>query len=218
MLTRTKKFITDFLFPQYCLNCQKEGNYLCEDCKAVIGISALHQKNSIGNLKNLYFAVNYQNPLIKNLIQQFKYKPFIKELAKTFSSLIIDHFKLIEKPPDISDSLLLPVPLFRKRLKWRGFNQAEEIGKELSKFLEISLITDCLIKTKETRPQIELSGKIRKENVKGVFLIKNKELIKDRKIILIDDVYTTGATMVECAKVLKESGVKEIIGIVVARG
>jgi len=232
-LSRTIKcFVFDLLFPKFCLSCQREGNYLCEDCQSTLLVSGVHQKNPTQNLKDLYFAIDYQQPLIKNLIKLFKYQPFVKELAIPLTSLIIEHFQLTENPPPFFGGgfILVPVPLEKKKLKWRGFNQAEELGKELSSFLKIPLISGCLIKIKETPPQVELSDEERKENIKGAFLVKDKELIKNpkgkpsasygagKKILLVDDVYTTGSTMEECARVLKEAGAKEIIGIVVARG
>ena len=235
MLKNFKGFIFDLLFPKFCLSCQREGNYLCEDCQSTLLVLNIHQKNPTQNLKDLYFAIDYQQPLIKNLIKLFKYQPFVKELAKPLTSLIITHFQLIEKSPtDFANFILIPVPSEKKKLKWRGFNQAEELGKELAKFFGIPLITNCLIKIKETLPQVELSDEERRENIKGAFLVKDKELIKNpegprpffeksgaygagKKILLIDDVYTTGSTMEECARVLKTAGAKEIIGIVVAR-
>ena len=217
-----KKFIIDILFPKFCLNCSKEGSYLCQDCKAILEISTIHQNFSsnlpAGGLKDLYFPLPYQNPLIKKLIQKFKYQPFIKELAESLSSLIIEHFCLLDNRPNFSDFFLIPIPLTKKREKWRGFNQAEEIGKELSRFLNISLIPNYLLKTKETLPQVELTDETRKENIKNAFALKNKGLTKNKKILLVDDVYTTGSTMEECAKLLRGADAKEIIGIVVARG
>lgn len=106
----------------------------------------------------------------------------------------------------------------KKRLKWRGFNQSEEIGKELAKSLEIPLITDVLLKMKATLPQVELSDLEREENIKGAFLVTNREKIKGRKILLIDDVYTTGSTLNEVARLLKEAGASQAWGVVVARG
>jgi len=108
--------------------------------------------------------------------------------------------------------------LEKRKLKQRGFNQAEEIAKELSSFLKIPLVSDCLTKIKETLPQVELSGKKREENIKGVFLVKNNEKTRGRKVLLVDDVYTTGSTMEEAARVLKTAGAKEVWGVVVARG
>jgi len=217
MWAKVKNFILNLLYPQFCFNCGREGSYLCEDCKSTLEILQSHQKYIFKNLKDLYFALPYQNLLIKNLIQKFKYQPFVKELAIPLTSLIITHFQLLDNKPNFSDYILIPVPLEKRKLKWRGFNQAEEIGKELSKFLKISLLNNVLAKIKETPPQVELSDEERKENIKGVFTVRNGVLIKNRKILLVDDIYTTGSTLEECAKVLKETGAKEVIGMVVAR-
>jgi len=218
MLNKVKNFLLNLFYPKYCFLCQREGTYLCQDCLSTLEISGFHQKFSTENLSDLYFATSYQKPLIKNLIQSFKYKPFVKELTDNLSSLIIEHFQLLEKPPDFADFILIPVPMEKKKLKWRGFNQAEEIGKELSKFFRISLLNNVLAKIKETPAQVDLSEEERKENIRNDFSIKNGGQILGRKILLVDDIYTTGSTLTECAKVLKEAGAKEIIGIVIARG
>ena len=210
-------FLLELFFPKFCFGCQKEGNYLCPDCKSTLEISSSHKIYSSQNLKDLYFALNYQSPLIKNLIQKFKYEPFVRELAPTLSSLIIEHLQLLDNKPSFKDFTIIPVPLEKRKLKGRGFNQAEEISKELSSFLAIPLIPNCLIKTKETIPQVELTTETRKENIKGTFSYQHPELVKEKKILLVDDVYTTGSTMEEAARVLREAGAKEIIGIVIAR-
>ena len=201
------------------MNCQREGSFLCEDCQAILDISSSHQEFQTENLSDLYYPLEYKNPLIKNLIKRFKYEPFVKELAKDLTSLIIAHFQLLDPPPNFGggDYVLVPVPLEKRKLKWRGFNQSEEIGKEISKFLNIPLINDILFKIKETLPQVELSEKEREENIKGVFIIRNRKKISGKKILLVDDVYTTGSTMKECAQLLKKAGAKEVIGIVIAR-
>jgi len=228
-----KNFFLELLFPRFCLGCQKEGTYLCQDCLSLIEISQ-HQyclcqmaqriwqggkckKCASRKLNGLYFAVPYQNSLVQKLIRLFKYNPFVKELSGTLASLIINHFQLLDNPPDFSEFLLVFIPLEKRKLKQRGFNQAEEIAKELSKSLEIPLVSDCLIKIKANFPQVKLSGKEREENIKGVFLCKNPEKIKGRKILLLDDVYTTGSTMEEAARVLKTAGAKEVWGVAVAR-
>jgi len=228
-----KNRILEIIFPQICFGCGKEKEYLCDDCKACLEISSyiycLCEKPVIlsdagkcrrcrdKKLDGLYSALPYQNKLVQKLIQNFKYEPFIKDLSKSLSSLIIEHLQLLDNKPDLSSFFLTPVPLHKKRLKWRGFNQAEEIAKELTNYLKIPLINDCLIKIRETPTQMELSGEERKENIKGVFLVKNKDLIQNKKILLVDDVYTTGSTMEECARILKEAGAKEVVGMVVAR-
>jgi len=216
-ISQIKNFILDLLFPSFCLGCQREGSYLCEDCESTLEIFSFHQKHRTSNLSDLYFAVSYQKPLIQNLIQKFKYQPFIKELAKPLAVLIIKHFQLLGNKPSFPQAILIPVPLTKKKQKQRGFNQAEEIAKELSNFLNIPLINNVLIKIKETLPQVELSGGERKENMKGAFFCQESNKIKVKTILLIDDVFTTGSTLEECARILKKAGAKEVLGIVVAR-
>jgi len=236
---RVKEFLLNLLFPLYCINCQREKNYLCQDCFSLIDISTsqhcpfcspakivldgktCYSCRKSKKLTGLFCAASYQNFIIKKSISQFKYEPYIKELAKPLASLIIQHFQLLDYPPsffrDRSDFALIPVPLHKKRRRWRGFNQAEEIALQLSLFFKMPLISDCLLKTKQTLPQVQLSEKERTDNVKSAFVCQNKNLIKEKKILLVDDVFTTGSTMEECARVLKDSGAKEVWGIAVAR-
>lgn len=217
MKEKIKKFFLELLFPRFCFGCQKQGCYLCKDCEGILDVSGFHKKFKTKHINDLYFVTEYKNPLLKNLIQKFKSEPFIKELSLPLCSLITAHFQLLDKKPDFSDFVLIPVPLEKTRLKWRGFNQAEEIAKQLSRFFKIPLINDVLIKERKTLPQVKVSEKERKENILKAFCWQNKEKIRNKKVLLIDDIYITGSTMEECATTLKDSGVKEIIGIVIAR-
>ncbi|MCP6719497.1 MAG: ComF family protein [Patescibacteria group bacterium] len=224
MIKEFKNFLLELFFPKFCLGCKREGSYLCEDCESIIDISYSHQKFQTKNLKDLYFATEYKSPLLKSLVQKFKYIPLIRELSKPLSFLIIKHFQLLDQPPPFSsknggksDFVIVPIPLEIRKLRWRGFNQAEEIGKVISSSLEIPLINNILIKTKAIQPQVKLSEKGRRENILGVFSCQNQEKIKGRKIILVDDIYTTGSTMEEAARKLKISGAKEVTGLVIAR-
>src|SRR4030042_4050075 len=140
MWIKTKNFILDVLFPKFCFSCKREGSYLCDDCQSLLDISGFHRIYQGKSLDDLYFGANYKNSLVKKLIQSFKCEPFVKELKRPLSSLIISHFQLMDNQPDFKDFSLIPVPLHKKRLKWRGFNQAEELSKELSKFFKIPLI------------------------------------------------------------------------------
>lgn len=220
------------LFPKACFFCQKEGLFLCQDCQASFEILeqnfCLCQKPKMllspgkckncqsKNLQGLYFPLFYENPRVRHLIQAFKYEPCLRDLAKPLSSFIITYF-LLRKKRGFPHFVLIPVPLEKRRLRRRGFNQAQELGKYLAAHFEIPLISDCLLKIKKTPAQTDLSEKQRKENIRGAFLVKNKEKIKGKKIFLIDDVYTTGATMEEATRVLKKAGTKEVWGLVVAR-
>jgi ComF family protein len=210
-------FILELLFPKFCFGCHREGSYLCEDCQATLETFKFHKQHSGRYLKDLYFTLPYRGSLIRNLIQKFKHQPLVKELAKPLSSLIIEHLQLLDNKPSFTDFVIIPIPLEKKRLKARGFNQAEEIAKELASFFEIPLISDCLMKIKETPPQAELAVEARKENIKGVLSVKNGQEIKNKKILLIDDIYVTGSTMEEAARTLKKAGAKEVIGIAVVR-
>ena len=228
-----KKSALDLFFPRFCLGCRREGDYLCQDCLSTLEVLeyqyclckkpqrlaltgkcrfCYHKK-----LNGLYFAIDYQNQFLQKLIHSFKYEPYTKELAESLTSLIIAHFKLSSKILQFNqDWILTPVPSSIKREKRRGFNQAKEIAKELSKKLNLPLPSDILLKIRETLPQVELEEKARMESPQGVFVVQKK--LKGEKILLVDDVYTTGATMEECARVLKEAGAKEVWGVVVARG
>lgn len=229
-----KDFLLDLFFPRFCFGCRKEGSYLCEDCMATLEISEYQYclcKNPIRvinkgkcpscsskKLNGIYSALPYQVPLVRVLIKKFKYEPFIKDLAKTLALLIINHFQLLDNKPDFSGFVFIPIPLDKKKLKKRGFNQAKELAKELSCHLNIPMLDNVLIKTKENLPQADLGEKEREENMKGVFAYRNPDMVCGKKILLVDDVYTTGATMEEAARVLKESGVNQVWGITVARG
>ena len=171
-------------------------------------------------LSGLYFALPYkERELTRKLIFQFKYPPYLKELAETLAGILIEHFIVSKKNADEiwENSILIPVPLDKNKLRSRGYNQSEELAKELAKILKIPVISGCLIKIKSTKPQMELSKEEREKNLQNVFLIKNPAEIRGKKIFLVDDVYTTGSTMAECAKILKSAGVKQVWGIAIAR-
>jgi ComF family protein len=229
-------FAIDLLFPRFCINCQKEGEWLCEDCMTLLDIKDVVNcpvclarvedfkvcsrcKNKT-NLSGLLWAVSYQNTLAEKIIRQFKYEPFLRELSRSLAYIIISHLSLIEanKNNFLQNFVLVPIPLHKKRLKWRGFNQAEEIAKHIGSHFNIPILNNVLIRQKETKNQAELDKEERKENITKVFAVKNPELIFGKKIFLVDDVYTTGSTIQEATKTLKQAGAKEIWGMVVARG
>lgn len=242
---KTKDFLLDLAFPKFCLGCQTEGTYLCEDCRSLLDISEYNyclcdtkpQRLPLGqksgkcvrcqnkNLSGLYSALPYkEKQLTKKLIYQFKYSPYLKDLAKTLAGILIEHFILAKNNTDDiwQNSVLVPVPLEKRKLKSRGYNQSEELAKELSKVLDVPVVANVLIKIKQTKPQMELKKEDREKNLLGAFIIKSGGTsdvppLCGKKVFLVDDVYTTGSTMSECAKVLKSSGAKSIWGITIAR-
>jgi len=231
-----KKFLLNLFFPQFCLGCGKEGSLICKDCLSLIEISEYqycpfcnppkrvfdgrncptHQRMK---LNGLFAATSYQNSLVKKLITSFKYEPFLKTLKGPLAFLIIAHFllsenKIIQEEPE--NSLLIPIPLSPFKRRWRGFNQSEEIAQELSTFFKIPLFYG-LIKIKKTQPQVELKREERIKNIQGAFKVREPAKIRRKRIFLVDDVFTTGSTMEEAARVLKIAGAREVWGIVVAR-
>jgi len=232
-------FLLELFFPSFCINCRREGTLLCGDCRHVLEISGHHyclcqkpfrlppasargtcQSCKGRGLAGLFFALPFgEKALTKHLIYKMKEKPYLKSLAPVFASLIAEHLLLTENNKESvwHNSLLIPIPLHRRRLKERGFNQAQEIAKELSTLINVPMASTALVKEKETLSQKKLSAAERQENVKDAFVIKNPDLISGKKIFLVDDVYTTGSTMEACAKVLKKAGAKQVWGIALAR-
>lgn len=236
-------FLMELLFPSFCFGCQKEGTFLCLDCRSLLDISEhsyclcnknpfrlapLTQGKSSGKchsckdkkLSGLYSALPYQEKsLTRKLIYQFKYKPYVKSLAPVLASLIVEHLFLAQKNTEAiwQNSVLVPAPLYKSDVKSRGYNQAEELAKELSKVVQVPVISGVLEKIKKTESQKNLSAEERGENLRGAFAVKNTEALKGKKVFLIDDVYTTGSTMEECADVLRTYGVKGVWGLVIAR-
>ena len=110
------------------------------------------------------------------------------------------------------------VPIHKKREKDRGYNQSELIAKEIAKNTPNIEYKNILKKLKNNHRQSELKMEERLKNVKNVYDVQNKEIIQNKRIILFDDVYTTGSTVNECSKVLKENGAKEILVLTLASG
>jgi len=208
--------ILNLFFPKKCINCQQLGNYLCYDCFSLIEIMQKEYDLSeeIKYFDRLFFATVFKNQIVKKLIHSFKYPPFIKDLSDTLSDIMIIHLTFIGMKSQLSDFILVPIPISKKRMNYRGYNQAEELAKKLS--LKLKLETrNILKKIKENSSQVDLDKEQRKNNVENVFSLM--EDIKGKNILLIDDVFTTGATIDEAAKILKQNGANQIWAAVVAR-
>jgi ComF family protein len=117
-------------------------------------------------------------------------------------------------------SVLVPVPLARKDFSTRGFNQAEEIAAAISGHTGVPVASHLLLKNEVTPPQATLDREARRENLKGCFLANGREAkrLGRKRVLLVDDVMTTGATAGECARVLREAGLDKVLGAMVARG
>ena len=149
--------------------------------------------------------------VIKNLIWYFKFRNR-KDYGKVLAELVALKLKNLNVDFDI----IIPVPISLSRFRERGYNQCEEITKHVSRFLNKKTYSNVLLKIKNNKRQSELHTDDRKNNVVGVYKVRNKEKVKNKKILVLDDVCTTGATINECARMLKNAGAKEVIAITVA--
>lgn len=204
----------NILFPKVCLNCGKQGeSYLCSSC-----FLAFDLKFRIFPVQNKYFDF---------LIYLGKYKDEIRRKILKFKfyngAYINEYFlEFLLKDKNICDflksfDLIIPVPMYKDKKSRRGYNQTELFAKNLGKNLNLSYAEDILIKFKENKTQSLLPKDERAKNVKDVFKIQNFFKIKDKKIILIDDIFTTGATIQICSKLLKKAGAASIIALVIAK-
>ena len=166
---------------------------------------------------------SYRDPLIKHMIWSLKYKKN-RGVAKIFAEVLYDHLseELFERATfsAFTDPLFIPVPLSKKRLRERGFNQVEWLAEELTTISSESLYslrTDILERIKETESQTALKDKrARAENVRGAFHIRNAQEVRGRNIILLDDVITTGSTMAEAERVLRAAGARHVLVVALA--
>ncbi len=208
-----KQFFLDLIFPIECIGCKKEKNYLCNECFDSIPLEILD--TSTQYLDGLYSAASFNHPLLNKVIKEFKYR-FVKSLVQPLSEITIKMIK--QQKLNLFSPIVVPVPLSRKRLNWRGFNQAELIAKYITQYFNWEF--DILIRRiKYTKPQADIENKEeRKKNIKANFEINPGINLKNRDYILIDDVTTTGSTLNECARILKKNGAKNVIGITIAHG
>ncbi len=212
--------ILDIIFPTKCLGCGKSSYYLCSSC---LSSSPQAERECA---KWIFPVFDYRHPVVKKSIWLLKYKNK-RKLAEIFAEPI--YLKLMEELSDLetlenfTKPVLVPIPLSKERFKERGFNQSElicnaliRIGKE-NKQNTFEVIKDVLVKKVDTVHQANIENRsTRLKNLKGTFGIKNENSLKGRNIILVDDIITTGATLNEARKVLKEMGAKKIIAVTIA--
>ncbi len=210
----------EFLFPRRCLGCKEKGTFLCDGCLASI---PTHQeqhcpvclrKSLLGkicktcpgwHLDGLFVVAPYsQKSLLQTCIKTMKYGA-AHSLAIVLGNWMAQHWKS-------NDSIIVPVPLHPLREKSRGYNQAELLAAQICQPQQLLKRIRC------TQPQAGLTRKERLENLRNSFNISENIDLLNKKFILVDDVCSTGATLNECAKVLRTAGAIQIWGLVLARG
>ena len=150
---------------------------------------------------------------MKTIIHQFKYygKTHLAEnLGNVVGRLILENQLLL------SSDYIVPVPLHKVRLRSRGFNQSELLSVKISEITGISIITNQLIRKRFTETQATLPVDKRAKNVEGAFQIRDENVFYEKRIILVDDVITTGSTILECIKVLNAGGAGEVTAVTAA--
>ncbi|MFA9262725.1 MAG: ComF family protein [Undibacterium sp.] len=235
--SRLPVFFADLVFPLHCFGCEEEGSLACKRCLAALPEREYqecpicrkpYQKNGATcqscrkatALDGLLVARPYHHRLIKKLVFGLKYR-FIDAAADPLAELLAE--SILHQSLTLPD-LVIPVPLHARRIRYRGFNQAEVLGRKLMERLlpnvPIPVRNDLLHRVRFTKPQMRTDSKTeRTENLQDAFEapIETAGPLVGKSVWLIDDVATTGSTLDACAKALKQAGAKTVWGIVIAR-
>ena len=235
---KIKNYLLDILFPPYCINCGHENNsWLCFSCaKKIVPVvsqvcpvceklspaGAYHLKCKKGKyLKGILSSAYFEEGPIREMIHNLKYNgltSMVELLVDLMAKALTKNFQFqILNFQSNSNFIITYVPLHWLRQAGRGYNQSELLARAIGEKIGID-VCPLLSKTKSTKRQVKLRGNARRKNLQDVFSLKSDVSIKNKKIIIVDDITTTGSTLNECAAVLKKAGAKEIWGLVVSRG
>ena len=228
--------LIDVIIPPRCLLCGKtihSDNSLCADCFSKINFisrpycahcgyplptllnDSLYCSNCLTHKSHFRLcrsAVKYDE-FSKKLILDFKFSDRLENQKLLANWLFLAGHDIFEKGIDI----IIPVPLHYARLFKRKYNQSAVLAAGLSKLSGFHVDYKSLRKVRHTTPQIQCSGKQRTKNVRNAFEVISPENIQNKRIVLIDDVFTTGATLTECAKALEKAGAKSVDALTIAR-
>ncbi len=221
----------DLVFPINCLVCGRDGVYLCEKCLTTLArlpnqfcvvcqspspFGKTHPECRTKNtVDGAISALPYKDPRVSKIIETFKYN-FVSDLAPILSRLMVEAIQAQGLASYFFDFELVPIPLHQRRLNWRGFNQAELLAQELSMQLSIKLESNLVIRSKFTQPQVKLKAEERRKNIDNAFTLTGDAA--NKKILLVDDVVTSGSTANELAKLFKRAHAAEIWILSAAHG
>ena len=216
--------ILNFIYPPVCGICGKlNSDFLCKKCEKILESEAVFGVDKYKNIKrkkeniknnfndkkyfdeHLYIFL-YQG-IIRRIILKYKFQEEAY-LYKTFVNFLLKNENFFEKIEKYDT--IVPVPISKKRKKKRGYNQSELLAKEIAYNTNLVLEKESLYKIKDIVEQSKLNKENRLKNIQGVYELVNKEKLNKKKILLIDDIYTTGSTVNECSKVLREAKPKKI--------
>ncbi|MFH0913919.1 MAG: ComF family protein [Chloroflexota bacterium] len=229
ILARLEGIALDLLFPRWCVGCGKEGALVCPSCLGsaprltppLCPRCGLPQPGSMlcpgctgseqSELDGIRSPFRFEG-VIREAVHQLKYRN-LRALAEPMAHQL--SYYLTENPLPVE--VLVPVPLHPRRLKERGYNQSRLLAERLHRATGLPLVEDCLVRERPTPPQARTTAlSERKTNVRGAFRCRDERL-KDRRVLLIDDVATSGATLGACATALKAGRASSVWGLVLAR-
>lgn len=212
------------MYPPICGICEKiSKDALCPKCnlelKKQAEVNILQKEEIEENMKKekyfeeLMYIFKYEGQ-VRELILDYKFNEK-SYLYKTFVNFLLKNEKIFENIKKYDK--IIPVPISKKRNKERGYNQSMLIAEEIANKTNLELVNNCLIKTKNIIEQSKLNKEDRLQNIQGVYSLQNERLITNKKILLVDDIYTTGSTVNECCKILQQANPKTIGVLVLAK-
>lgn len=205
----------DLLFPVFCVGCDKEESWICTDClpKNIVPQQIVFTADSdIASLDGLTALSSYDTSVISELVRMLKYR-FVTDALSDLQTII----SKVNFTADWHDFVIVPVPLHARRERERGFNQAELIANLFAQRFGL-VVNKKLRRAVYTRQQAALSGEERRKNLTDAFMFEIIDGVVPANVLLVDDVFTTGSTLKECAKALKAAGVQTVWGLVLAKG
>ncbi len=229
LLQKSSQTLLDFFLPPHCLNCKTLGNWLCQACIEKITLFPLTVCDHCGepkstqtvcsrclhhplqSLDGVRAASYFENNPIRVAIHSLKYQNH-RAVASVLSELLIDTYRRY----DLNVDMIVPVPLHPARLKERGYNQSILLAVHVGEFFGLPVNTTTLRRIRQTRPQVGLGIAERKQNVEDAFQCVEGP-VSGQRVLLIDDVWTTGATMNACALALKKGGASSVWGMTLAK-
>ncbi len=202
--------LLDILFPTECIVCKTPGPDLCASCISDFGWPKPCRKKDRWRTS----LWNYRDTNVERLIRSIKNHPndrIAKIIAKLFSE------RILNRPSDFTSWIIIPIPVSQKRFRERGYNQSELLARPIAEQFTFPVITRLLVKSQHTKKQgTSSSREERAQNVTGSFAVRNELIIKDKNIILVDDVTTTGSTLSEARKTLLAAGARRVIAWTIA--
>lgn len=230
-IRRHSIIVWSWIFPKACLGCGQEDTYLCYKCQLAVPllkepVCFLCNQNfsSCGIcdsckaehfLDQIIIATQYQNSLAEKIISNLKYH-FVWELVEPLVSLLSEQIQQKQMSTVLQNSVLIPVPIHYRRFLKRGFNQSELLAEKLAVLYHCACEVDVVKRIRNIQPQVGKNRQQRIQNVQDSFAVLMPEKVRGRTVVILDDVFTTGATMNELARVLKQAGARRVIGLAVA--